>query len=391
MQLDRAGQGRGRVSRRQRRRASRGPAGQVAHDPLGVALHPGDRVRRHRIQEVQAHEIEPGRLRDDPGFVGGFLAVAEDGQVDPGEPGAVSGAPDDVGRFEHAAVLEDRQPVLDARDPPHPLHPGREQVLRLDPNQRRGGLQQPRPELAPERAAHRQDMLADEPDHADEAVTRDERLDPERHRAGLLAGQPGRMVADDFHRNVGPGVADADQQHRALPQLRGVAVVLRVQLHNSVVEVRGERRRPGDLMVAHRDDDVGGADVAAVRRHQKRVAVPGEPGDPHAGVHRQLELAGVGLQVIGHLVFADERPGGGRKAHSRQPVVTRGCEQQQRVPPVAPGVTHPRVRVEDHKRAMLLAEVVPDRQPCLATADHDGVDFGRPGVCSHSCLPAGLD
>ena len=96
---------------------------------------------------------------------------------------------------------------------------------------------------------------------------------------------------------------------------RGVAVILRVELQYPCIELAGEGRYPGSLMVAHGNDDVARPDLPGSGRHKERFAVPRQPRDLHAIVHGQLEPAGVRLEKVSHLVFGDERSAGGRKAH----------------------------------------------------------------------------
>jgi hypothetical protein len=82
-------------------------------DPRSVAAHPVDLLRRLRIEELETDEVEAGLGVDDSPVVI-RLVRAEYGEVDPGEAGMEPGTPDHVGDIESAAVLESRQPFLDA-------------------------------------------------------------------------------------------------------------------------------------------------------------------------------------------------------------------------------------------------------------------------------------
>src|SRR5204863_3297904 len=54
-------------------RALRSPLAQLVHDPLRVPSYAGDRVRSHRVQEVQAEEVEAGLAGHDTLVMRGLL------------------------------------------------------------------------------------------------------------------------------------------------------------------------------------------------------------------------------------------------------------------------------------------------------------------------------
>ena len=138
----------------------------------------------------------------------------------------------------------------------------------------------------------------------------------------------------------------------------------------------GERRdvwlpeRPG------RDDDLARSEAPAVRRSKRRsrrragsIAVDACPTSD-----RQVELSGVGLEVVGHLATCRPVRRGRGEAHARERVVAGRAVQPERVPAIPPVVADPRVGVEDRERQPALREVIPGRQAGLSGADDDRVD-----------------
>jgi hypothetical protein len=59
-----------------------------------------------------------------------------------------------------------------------------------------------------------------------------------------------------LHGDVRAGISRPDDQHFASLQLRGILVLMRMQLHDPVVEFARERRHPWRLVVRHRHDDL---------------------------------------------------------------------------------------------------------------------------------------
>src|SRR6266542_2254116 len=156
------------------------PRGDVLGDVLGVPPDAVDHRRRHRVEEVQADEVQPRLAGDDPALVR-RLVPADGGQVDPREVVLEPGAPDDVGHLQDAPVLEHRQPVLDAGDPGDALDPGGVDVTWPDPDERRALGDDPRPDLPAERGPVRQDAVEEDTEGQSlQDQPRREALDAER-------------------------------------------------------------------------------------------------------------------------------------------------------------------------------------------------------------------
>lgn len=69
----------------------------VLDDVLRVPADAGQEGGRHRVEEEQPDEVQPGLHVDDPAVVHRLcLLLAEDGEVDPREVGVEPGAPDHV-------------------------------------------------------------------------------------------------------------------------------------------------------------------------------------------------------------------------------------------------------------------------------------------------------
>src|SRR6185503_4851393 len=95
--------------------------------------------------------------------------------------------------------------------------------------------------------------------------------------------------------------------------------------------------------------------------------------DADAGPDRKGEACRVRLEVIGHLILARGRVRIAGERHPRQPVVTRGCEQPQRIPAPAPRVPDSPVRVQNDARDPAAGQLIPGGEAGLAAADDDGV------------------
>jgi len=121
------------------------------------------------------------------------------------------------------------------------------------------------------------------------------------------------VLAGDLQADVGPGVAGADHQHGALAELRRVAVLAGVELHDGGVELGRERRDARDPIRARGDHHAVGLEAVLPGADHVAVALAGEPLHADAAAHRQLEPRRVGLEVVGHLVPGRERPGGRRE------------------------------------------------------------------------------
>ena len=109
--------------------------------------------------------------------------------------------------------------------------------------------------------------------------------------------------------------------------------------------------------------------------HLESIPGFGQSVDFDPGSDRELELAGISLQIVGGLVLGRIRGGRSRKRHPRQSVVTARRKQTQRIPPLPPGIADPVVLVQDHERQAVLLEVIADSQTCLASADDHGSEL----------------
>jgi hypothetical protein len=217
--------------------------------------------------------------------------------------------------------------------------------------------------------------MADDPEQQGlEDVPRRRALDPERHMAGLLARQPGRVSAGDLEGDLCSRVARSDHEGAAFLELGRVVVAGRVELDDIGTEVGGEGGYPGDLEGRHGHHRVVGLPAAVARGDYEPAVVLEEPVHPDAGPNRELEPGRVGLQVVGHLVLGGERVGRSGEGEPGQRVVPGRSEQAERVPAVAPGVTDPLVGVQDQERPSPPGQVVADRQAGLAATDDHGLE-----------------
>src|SRR5215216_1686180 len=182
-------------------------------------------------------------------------------------------------------------------------------------------------------------------------------------------------------------VACANHQNGAFLELRWVAVLARMELHNARTELVGEGGELWDLVGARRDDHVSRFETAVAGRNYEAIPFSEESVHLDAGTNRQIESGGVGLQIVGHLVLRGERQGGGGEAPALQPVVTGRCEQAKRVPALAPGVTDPPVGVQDHEGQAPLCQMVADREACLTTTDDHRIETLYVGSDPLALLP----
>ena len=186
-----------------------------------------------------------------------------------------------------------------------------------------------------------------------------------RRRTGLEYGVRPRQLDGD----LGAGIAEADDEGRTVCELRRISVVDRVQLHDPRIEILRERRLLRHAVGAGRDHDVLGLERFEAGLDDVALSVVPDPVDRDTRARRELEPSRVRLEVVGHLVLRRERPARRGEAHPRQSVVLRGREQTKGVPALAPRVSDPVVRVEDHERPAALPELVRGRQAGLAAAD----------------------
>ena len=120
----------------------------------------------------------------------------------------------------------------------------------------------------------------------------------------------------DVDPDLGARVAGPDDEHVAGDELRRVAVVGGVQLHDVPRELGGERRRTGLPVVARGQDDVVGPERLRAGGHQEPVDLAEETVDVNAEPDREVESLDVLLQVLDHLVLGGE-PVAGRERSLR--------------------------------------------------------------------------
>ena len=204
--------------------------------------------------------------------------------------------------------------------------------------------------------------------------TRGEAVDSKRHVAGVRPCQPGLVERRCLSRDLGARVADAHDQRVARRQLRGVAVLQRVELNDLWRQLCGERRNARALILRHGDDDVLCV-KPLVAREDEESAVPRARHsiDAHARSNRQRERPRVGFEIVGHIVFRGERERRRRKRQAVEAGVTRRREETKRIPPVAPYVADARAIVEEDEIDAVLLQVVTDRKTCLPAADDDRI------------------
>ena len=108
--------------------------------------------------------------------------------------------------------------------------------------------------------------------------------------SGVRAGEPGRVLAHDLHGDVGPGVARPDDQHPAVPELCGPAVVAGVELDDRRVELVSQYGHARLAVGSRRHDHVLGLDpeVPGPNEEAAGIAVAGYP--IHTGIRANGQL-----------------------------------------------------------------------------------------------------
>ena len=202
------------------------------------------------------------------------------------------------------------------------------------------------------------------------------RLQRRRDLTAVATGEDRRVRLGDLEGDVGPGVAGADDQDRAVPELARPAVLAGVQLQDRRVELVRDRwdvRRAAER--AGRDHHVVAAVAAGVGGDDVLLTLALDALHPGLQPDGQLEVTGVRLEVVADLVLAREAPLLRGERQAGQAVVLGGRVELERVPLLAPVVADPGARVEDHERAAVTLQVVTGRQARLAGADDDGLDL----------------
>ncbi len=179
-------------------------------------------------------------------------------------------------------------------------------------------------------------------------------------------------------RQLCAGRGGADDQHAAGGEVIRTAVPVGGELVD--VQPLGHAGDEGSIAPAGGDDDVGAPPRAGGRVHVEGVAGAAHRLDRHAVLDRGAERVGVPVEVAGEV-------GGGReavlvgagRAGAREDVEPVRGQQPQRVPRLAAPARPDLVALQHHVVVVGGGEVVTQRQPGLAGADHDGVDV-RHGV-----------
>jgi hypothetical protein len=99
------------------------------------------------------------------------------------------------------------------------------------------------------------------------------------------------------------GVACSHYQHTALTKLGWAAIFRGVELDDALIEVGCKRWNPGRVRGPGCDDNVLGKERVGAAVHLEKASDLGNSVDLDTASDREPELAGVGLHVIGGLVF----------------------------------------------------------------------------------------
>ncbi len=181
---------------------------------------------------MQPDEIHPRHTFSHAELVHGTAVCAEDRQIDPGKPGLVSSAPDHVLHIERAIVSQQRLAVAHSHDSGHALHTGIDEILRFYANQRRRFGEKLRTGFPADGIVHVQDLMADEFHDPHQEIPRQRAFDPNRNKAGFFARHPNLLAsgAREFERDIRRRVPCAHDQHGTVQELRGIGIVVRVNL-----------------------------------------------------------------------------------------------------------------------------------------------------------------
>ena len=93
-----------------------------------IPAHTSNVLRRERIQEVHADEVQARLGWHDAALLEGLSVVFEDGKIDPTEVRLETGAPDHIRHVQRTPVFEYGQPVADSDHLRHALDSGSGQV-----------------------------------------------------------------------------------------------------------------------------------------------------------------------------------------------------------------------------------------------------------------------
>src|ERR671921_779731 len=236
-------------------------------------------------------------------------------QVDPREARIESGAPDHVGNFDKSAVFELGLSMLDPGDPRNPFYARFGQVLWLYPDQGLTSGHQLGLGSSSDRCAGGQHSVEDDPSDERHKNPRRHALWTEWEIAGGGSGQPHVVGSRQLFGDLCPRVARTNDQDSSLLELCGVAVLGDMKLDDARIDLAGELWDPGFLPARHRNHHVVSLKPSVSGSRHEEVTLSRQPLHPHTGLDANIEAPGVGLQIVGHLVFAREPPVVSRKRH----------------------------------------------------------------------------
>jgi hypothetical protein len=94
----------------------------------------------------------------------------------------------------------------------------------------------------------------------------------------------------DVEGDVGSGIARSDEEHITRPELAGIPVLARMQLHDAGLERLRESRDPACLVHGHGDHDMIGLEPSAAGIDDVADAVARHAIDPDVRPHGKGEL-----------------------------------------------------------------------------------------------------
>jgi hypothetical protein len=123
------------------------------------------------------------------------------------------------------------------------------------------------------------------------------------HFAGVPPGEVSVPGGGELHGDLGSRVTGPDHQHIAFGELLGAAVVARMELGDRGSQPLPEGRDAGRVVRTRGYDHVFGEVSLLTGAHLVTAAIASQRIHVPAEAHRQAELPGVILQVVGCLVF----------------------------------------------------------------------------------------
>ena len=293
----------------------------------------------------------------------------EDGQIDPGVVGPVSGRPDD-------RVYLDLASVLETDDAPGGSHRARLQLDAVAAGElararadQRVAVFQPLPEA-------RVDGLVDEarlrqpPEEVAAGEALRQRLLTRADRKDDLVGR-GELLGD-----LEAGVPAPDDEHRSLGDVARPPIAGAMCLPDLRIEVLGELGDVRRLEWPRSDHDLVGTDRPPVDVEDEAPILARKPAHVAVELDRELERLRVALEVDDHIVprRVAVRVAGERQAGQR--AVTPRRKERQRLPALSPRRCHGITPLENDEPAPLAGQVVAHREPRLACSDDDDLVAG---------------